>query len=105
MAPEAQGRRAIGRHFYQCGWLVQDGSERNRSSGPGEWSPEGRWRCFEYDGPARRDKLNPDILWLRDTSLEDAESYPEPDVPAQGIAEDLLAAMEQFAAIANELKE
>ncbi len=53
-------------------------------------------------GPAGQ--AEPDILWLRDTSLEDAESFPEPDILAQGIAEDLLAAMEQFAAIANELK-
>ncbi len=77
------------------------------TSRPGwsEPSPEGRWRCFEYEELARRDKLNLDIFWLWDTSLEDAEGLPEPDVLAQEIADDLLAAMEQFAAIANELKE
>ena len=52
-----------------------------------------------------RDKLNLDILWIKDKSLEDAESLPEPDVLAQEIADDLLAAMEQFAATANELRE
>jgi len=36
--------------------------------------------------------------------LEDAESPPEPDVLVQEIADDLQAVMEQFAAIANELK-
>ncbi len=42
---------------------------------------------------------------MNDTSLEDADSLPEPDVLAQEIAEDLQAAMELFAGIANELKE
>ncbi len=46
-------------------------------------------------------RLNLDIFWLKDTSLEDADSLPEPDVLAQEIAEDLQAAMELFAAIAN----
>jgi len=70
----------------------------------GESNPEGRWRCFDYEELAKRDKLNLDIFWLRDKSLEDAEGLPEPDVLAQEIADDLQAAMEQFAAIANELK-
>ncbi len=69
-----------------------------------EATPEGRWRCFEYEELAKRDKLNLDILWMKDKSLEDAESLPEPDVLAQEIANDLLVAMEQFAAIANELR-
>ncbi len=70
----------------------------------GESNPEGRWRCFDYEELARRDKLNLDIFWLRDKSLEDAEGLPDPDVLAQEIADDLQAAMEQFAAIANELR-
>ena len=41
----------------------------------------------------------------QDTSLEDADSLLEPDVVAQEIAEDLQAAMELFAGIANELKD
>jgi type I restriction enzyme M protein len=69
-----------------------------------EANPEGRWRCFTYEELAKRDKLNLDIFWIKDTSLEDADSLPEPDVLAQEIAEDLQAAMEQFASIANELK-
>jgi hypothetical protein len=42
---------------------------------------------------------------LSDTSRVDAESMAEPDVWALEIAEDLQAAMESFAGIANELKE
>jgi type I restriction enzyme M protein len=76
-----------------------------RESTWNESNPEGRWRCFAYDELAKRDKLNLDIFWFKDTSLEDARSLPEPDVLAQEIAEDLQAAMELFAGIANELKE
>ncbi len=42
------------------------------------------------------------LLWLKDTSPEDADSLPESAVSAQEIAEDLPAAMELFAGIANE---
>jgi type I restriction enzyme M protein len=49
--------------------------------------------------------MNLDIFWLKDTSLEDSDRLPEPDVLAQEIAEDLQAAMELFASIAAELKE
>jgi len=43
-------------------------------------------------------------LWLKDESLEDSANLPPPDVIAQEIVEDLEAALEQFAAIANDLK-
>ncbi len=69
-----------------------------------ESSREGRWRCFDFEELARRDKLNLDILWMKDTSLEDSDSLPEPEVLALEIAADLQAAMELFAEIANDLK-
>jgi type I restriction enzyme M protein len=69
-----------------------------------ESNPEGRWRSFSYDDLAKRDKLNLDIFWIKDKSLEDAESLPEPDELAQEIAVDLQAAMEMFASIAAGLK-
>ena len=65
-----------------------------------EGNPEGRWRCFEYDELIKRDKVNLDIFWLRDKSLEDSKDLPEPDVLAQEIADDLQTALEQFATIA-----
>ncbi len=43
-------------------------------------------------------------LWLKDESLEDSANLPAPDVIAQEIVEDLEAALQQFAAIANDLK-
>jgi len=69
-----------------------------------EGAADGRWRSFSYDELLKRDKLNLDIFWLRDKSLEDSENLPEPDVLAQEIADDLETALEQFAAIAAELK-
>jgi type I restriction enzyme M protein len=44
-----------------------------------------------------RDKLNLDIFWIKDKSLEDAGGLPEPDELAQEIAVDLQSAMEMFA--------
>lgn len=70
-----------------------------------EANPNGRWRCFEYADLIKRDKLNLDIFWIKDESLEKTENLPEPDVLAQEIAEDLQAALEQFSQIVNGLGE
>ena len=69
-----------------------------------EENPEGRWRSFDYEGLAKRDKINLDIFWLKDESLEDAENLPEPEVLAAEIVEDLQAALEAFEAIQAELE-
>ena len=44
-------------------------------------------------------------LAIEGRSLEDPEDLPDPDVLAQEIADDLQTALEQFSAIAEELKE
>jgi type I restriction enzyme M protein len=49
------------------------------------------------------DRVNLDIFWLRDESLEETANLPEPDVLATEIAEDLESALEQFRAIVEEL--
>jgi len=72
--------------------------------GEGETGIMGRWRAFDYEELLKRDKLNLDIFWLRDKSLEDSENLPEPDVLAQEIADDLQTALDQFTAIAAELR-
>jgi type I restriction enzyme M protein len=68
-------------------------------------NPNGRWRGFGYDEIIKRDKVNLDIFWLKDESLEDAADLPEPDVLAQEIADDLQTALDQFSSIASELRE
>ncbi len=52
----------------------------------------------------RRDKLNLDLLWLRDSVLEDSENLPEPEVLPADIVEDLEAALEAFRGVARELE-
>ena len=62
-----------------------------------------RFRRFSYDELAQRDKLNLDIFWLKDDSLEDIDSLPEPNVLAAEIVENLEAALEQFRSVTLEL--
>jgi type I restriction enzyme M protein len=63
-----------------------------------------RFRAFAYDELVKRDKANLDIFWLKDASLEESANLPDPDVIAAEIVEDLEAALEQFRAIAEDLK-
>ena len=67
-------------------------------------SPEGRWRKYSHEEIMARDKASLDIFWLKDDSLEDSANLPEPGVLAAEIVEDLEAALEQFKAIAEDLK-
>jgi type I restriction enzyme M protein len=67
--------------------------------------PDGRWRAYDYDELAKRDKVSLDIFWLRDESLSDSDNLPEPGVIAAEIVADLEAALEQFRLIAEDLGE
>ena len=62
-----------------------------------------RFKCFAYDDLIKRDKVNLDIFWLKDESLEDSANLPAPDIIAAEIMEDLEAALEQFSEIALDL--
>lgn len=62
-----------------------------------------RFKSFPYEELIKRDKLNMDLFWLKDDSLEDIDSLPEPDVIAADIVENLEAALEQFRSVADEL--
>jgi type I restriction enzyme M protein len=63
-----------------------------------------RFHAFEYDELVKRDKASLDIFWLKDDSLEDAANLPAPDVIAAEIVEDLQAALDEFALIAEDLR-
>ncbi len=63
-----------------------------------------RFRSFTYDELLKRDKVNLDIFWLKDEALEDSANLPAPEIIAQEISDDLEAALEQFATIAEDLK-
>jgi type I restriction enzyme M protein len=58
--------------------------------------PDGRWRKFAYDEIISRDKTSLDITWLKDKSLTDLDSLPDPDVLAGDIIENLEAGLESF---------
>jgi len=49
------------------------------------------------------DKVNLDIFWLRDESLEDTENLPDPDTIAAEIVGELEAALAQFRLTAGDL--
>jgi type I restriction enzyme M protein len=82
----------------------------NRFERTPSWSPSndanaGRWRSFSYEELITRDKVNLDIFWLRDESLEDSANLPDPDVLAAEIVEDLRSALAQFESIEEELRD
>ncbi|HZJ03277.1 MAG TPA: class I SAM-dependent DNA methyltransferase [Thermoleophilia bacterium] len=89
--------------FVEC-YLPGRPREERESTWDEEENPEGRWRAYDYEELLKRDKLNLDIFWLRDKSLEDSEDLPEPQVLAADIVEDLEAALEQFQAVATRLE-
>jgi type I restriction enzyme M protein len=95
-------KRADLDEFVEC---YRPENRHRRQPTWGDANPDGRWRCFGYEELAKRDKLNLDLFWLKDRSLEDAESLPDPDVLAQEIADDLQTALELFSSIAANLKQ
>jgi type I restriction enzyme M protein len=62
-----------------------------------------RFRRFAYAELVKRDKLNLDIFWLKDASLDDPDSLPPPDEIAAEIAESLEAALQRFRSVAARL--
>jgi type I restriction enzyme M protein len=63
------------------------------------------FKSFTYDELIKRDKVNLDIFWLKDDALEDSANLPAPGIIAADIVADLEAALEQFSAIEEDLKE
>jgi type I restriction enzyme M protein len=63
-----------------------------------------RFKCFTYDELIARAKANLDITWLRDPDLEDGDNLQPPEIIAQEIVEDLQAALNEFAAVAEALQ-
>ena len=63
-----------------------------------------RFKRFTLTELLSRDKVNLDITWLQDDSLEDAAKLPAPGILAAEISEQLQVALEQFAAISDELR-
>ncbi len=63
-----------------------------------------RFKRFTYEEIIKRDKLNLDIFWLKDKSLEDMENLPEPKVLAADIIKGLASALAGFEEASKELR-
>ncbi len=91
--------------FVAC-WFGENSDKKKSSRHPFD-SAQGRlnrkeserFKSFTYEELTKRDKLNLDIFWLKDESLEDSANLPDPDIIAAEIVEDLQAALAQFALI------
>ena len=57
-----------------------------------------RFKGFAYDDLLKRDKVNLEIFWLRDESLEDSDELPEPP----DLASEAITALE---AVVDDLRE
>ena len=86
--------------FIKC-YNIENRQERKETYS--ESNPDGRWRCFTYEEILKRDKTNLDIFWIKDESLDDLDSLPEPSVIASGLVEDLENALEQIKEISEDL--
>ena len=79
--------------FIQC-YHPENRYERTETWS--EENPDGRWRKFTVDEILKRDKTSLDIFWIKDKSLADLDSLPDPDVLAADIIENLQSAMDSF---------
>jgi len=84
--------------FLAC---YQPGARHERKP---TWSPdnqEGRWRSYEWAELEKRDKLDLDLSWLKDESIEDGSNLPEPDELAEEMIQDLQNALDLLAEVAR----
>jgi type I restriction enzyme M protein len=79
---------------------------KDRENTDETWSEKnlrGRFRRYSYSELLLRDKLNFDITWLKDDSLIDLDSLPEPEILAQEIIDSLESALNSFREIVKSL--
>lgn len=80
---------------------------KNISKRKETWSekkPDGRWRKYSYEELIARDKCNLDVFWLKDNSMIDLDSLPEPKEIAEEIVASLKAATEKFNRVLQDLR-
>jgi len=100
-APTSERRSDLD-EFVEC---YRPGERHLRKPTWSEQTPDGRWRPYTYDQIVARDKVSLDLFWLRDESLEDSASLPDPHIIAQEIADDLRSALAQIEDILGDLEQ
>ena len=80
--------------FVAC---YQSGSRHERAE-------TDRFRRLAHAELAARDKINLDISWLKDDTLDDPDLLPPPDEIAAEIVENLEAALDRFRKVALSLQ-
>ena len=63
-----------------------------------------RFRRYAYADLIACDKINLDIFWLKDDTLDDPDLLPPPDEIAAEIVENLEAALDRFRKVALSLQ-
>lgn len=69
-----------------------------------ETNTMGRWRDFDYEEIASRDKCDLDISWLSESNASGRNDGSAPEALAQEIADELQLASQRFQAIAKRLR-
>lgn len=64
-----------------------------------------RFRRFPLETLLARDKVNLDIFWLKDDTLDDPDLLPPPDEVAAEILESLQTAIDRFRGVAAALRQ
>lgn len=91
-------------HLDEFVSLYNPENRHDRTATYSEDNPEGRWHRCSYEEIMRREGAKLDLSWIRDESLEDSADLEDPNLVAEEIADDLQAALEQFASIAADLR-
>lgn len=86
--------------------FVQCYHSKDREKTAETWSEKninGRFRKYSYSELIARDKTNFDITWLKDNSLVDLDSLPEPEILAQEIVDSLESVLNSFREVVRSL--
>jgi type I restriction enzyme M protein len=70
----------------------------------GERKESERFKSYAYEELIARDKVNLDLIWLKDDSVEDATNLPAPEVIAREIMDNLESALAEFSTIVEVLE-
>ncbi len=62
-----------------------------------------KFKRYPLETLLARDKVNLDIFWLKDSTLDDPDLLPLPDEVAAEIVESLETALERFRSVAKQL--